>query len=196
MNAFRRYSSLFNRGHRQALLAVVGAALELVGCTGQLTGDGPSAVEGVNGGTAAGGGGGGGPPIDQPPIVTPAGLVVGTTVIHRLSRTEYANTVKDLLGASLASLDTLPADIGGEGFSKTSVSQASASNTVQAYEAASTELVEAVFKDPKLKGRLVSCDLSTSPTCIRSTLETFLPKAWRRPAGAAAVAAHRRTSLQ
>jgi hypothetical protein len=189
MNAFRRYSSLVSRVHRYTFLAGVGAALGATGCTGELTGDGPAVINGgngVNGGGAAVGGGGG-PPIDKPPIATPAGLVVGTTVIHRLSRTEYANTVKDLLGASLTSLDTLPADIGGEGFSKTSVSQASAASTVQAYEAASNEVVEAVFKDPKLKARLVTCDLSTGTPCIRSTLETFLPMAWRRPVEAAEV---------
>jgi hypothetical protein len=187
MNAFLRYSSLASRVHRHTLLALVGVALGLVGCTGELTGDGPTVVDGVNGINGGGAAGGGGPPIDQTPIVTPQGLVVGTTVIHRLSRTEYANTVKDLLGASLASLDSLPADTGGEGFSKTSMSQASAANTIQAYEAASTELVEATFKDQKLKARLVTCDLSTGTTCIRSTLETFLPRAWRRPVEATEV---------
>ena len=187
MKAFRCYSSLVSRVHHHTFLAVVGAALGLGGCTGELTGDAPPVVNGGNGGGAAGGSGGGSPPDEQPPIDPPQGLVVGTTVIHRLSRTEYANTAKDLLGVSLASLDTLPADIGGEGFSKTSLSQASAANTVQAYEAASTELVEAVFKDLELKGRLVSCDLSTGATCIRSTLQTFLPKAWRRPVEAAEV---------
>jgi hypothetical protein len=183
MKAFRRYSSFTHTVHRHTLRAMFGVALGLLGCTGEL------ALPGSNGsnGSSAGGATGGGPLIDQTPIVTPQGLVVGTTVIHRLTRAEYANTVKDLLGASLASLDTLPADIGGEGFSKTSVSQASAANTVQAYEAASTEVVEAVFKDPSLKGRLVTCDLSTGTACIRSTLETFLPKAWRRPVEAAEV---------
>lgn len=187
MNVFRRYSSLASRLHRHTFLAVAGVALGLAGCTGELTGHGPTGVDrgdGVNGGGAAGGGG---PPIDQPPIATPQGLVVGTTVIHRLSRTEYANTVKDLLGASLASLDTLPADTGGEGFSKTSLSQASVASTIQAYEAASNEVVEAAFKNPGAKGRLVTCDLSTGIVCIRSTLETFLPKAWRRPVEAAEV---------
>jgi hypothetical protein len=166
------------------MLGVVGVTLGLVGCTAELTGNGPTPVDGVSGVGAASPGPG---PTPDPPVVTPEGLVVGTTVLHRLTRIEYANTVRDLLGASLASLDTLPADIGGEGFSKTSVSQGSAASTVQAYEAASTELVEAVFKDPKLKDRLVTCDLSTGTTCIRSTLEAFLPKAWRRPVEAAEV---------
>lgn len=183
MQVFRCASSVTNTVHCHTFLAVFGVALALLGCTGELSLPGSSGSRGEKGGGAAGGG----PAIDEPPIVEPGELVVGTTVIHRLSRIEYANTVKDLLGASLASLDTLPADIGGEGFSKTSVSQASAANTVQAYEAASAEVVQNVFKDPTLKARLVACDLSTGNACIRSTLETFLPKAWRRPVEAAEV---------
>jgi hypothetical protein len=111
-------------------------------------------------------------------------LLVGTSVIHRLTRTEYANTVRDLLGASLASLDTLPPDTGGDGFSKTSVSQASSANTLQAYEAASNELIDTVFSHPNLKGRLITCDLATGTPCIKSTLQAFLPTAWRRPVDA------------
>jgi hypothetical protein len=67
------------------------------------------------------------------------------------------------------------------------LSQITGTNTIQAYAAASTEVVEATFKDPNLKARLVSCDLSTGTACIRSTLDTFLPKAWRRPVEAAEV---------
>jgi Protein of unknown function (DUF1592)/Protein of unknown function (DUF1588)/Protein of unknown function (DUF1595)/Protein of unknown function (DUF1587)/Protein of unknown function (DUF1585) len=116
-----------------------------------------------------------------------AELVVGTSIIHRLTRAEYANTIRDLLGASLTSLDTLPPDSGADGFTKASVSQASSANTLQAYEAASDELVATVFKDPTLRAQLVTCDLSTGNACVRSTLEAFLPKAWRRPVQAAEV---------
>jgi hypothetical protein len=180
MNAFRRYSSLAHMVHRHTFLGVVGVTLGLFGCTGELTGDGPAMAGGVNAGNGPGAAGGG-PATVPNPVVPPEGLVIGTTVIHRLTRIEYANTIRDLLGVSLASLDTLPPDIGDEGFSKISTSQASAPNTIQAYESASNEVVENVFKDPMLKGRLVTCDLSTGSACIRSTLETFLPKAWRRP---------------
>jgi hypothetical protein len=184
MNAFRRCPLLANRVHRHTLLGVVGVALGLFGCTGEVIGDGPRPVEGFNGaGTASPG-----PTPDPNPIVDPEeGLAIGTSVIHRLTRTEYANTIRDLFGASLASQDVLPADIGDEGFSKISTSQSSAANTVQAYEAASNEVVENVFKDPILKERLVTCDLPSGTACIRSTLETFLPKAWRRPIEAAEV---------
>jgi Protein of unknown function (DUF1587) len=150
------------------------AAVPAAGCTGTI-GDikNTNGVDGVGnpsstgptgagtGGSATTGGGGTGPGPN---------LLVGTSVIHRLTRTEYANTVRDLLGASLASLDTLPPDTGGDGFSKTSVSQGSSANTLLAYEAASSELVETVFKDANQKGQLVTCDLSTGTACIKSTL--------------------------
>ena len=160
------------------------AAAPASGCTGRI-GDveNTNGVDGVGhpstgptggstGGSATTGTGGTGPGVN---------LLVGTSVIHRLTRTEYANTVRDLLNASLGSLDTLPPDTGGDGFTKTSVSQGSSANTLQAYEAASSELVETVFKDANLKRQLVTCDLSTGTACIKSTLQTFLPKAWRRP---------------
>jgi hypothetical protein len=177
MKDFRRGSTRTDGIDRLISLAVLGAALGLVGCTAEI-GSGPSGT----GGSEAGPG-----PVAMTPEPQPEGLVIGTHVIHRLTRTEYANTIRDLLGASLVSLDTLPPDSGADGFSKTSISQASSTNTLQAYEAASNEVIETVFKDPTLKGQLVTCDLSTGTACLRSTLEAFLPKAWRRPADAAEV---------
>src|SRR6266404_4714624 len=163
------------------------AAAPAAGCTGSI-GDAIGDVRNTNGvggvgnpstGATGGGTGGGtgGPATTGGGTGNGVNLLVGTSVIHRLTRTEYANTVRDLLGASLASLDTLPPDTGGDGFTKTSVSQGSSANTLLAYEAASSELVETVFKDTNLKGQLVTCDLSTGTACIKSTLQTFLPKA-------------------
>jgi hypothetical protein len=162
-------------------LAVLGAVLGLVGCTAEVASGPNSPAASVPGGSGAGGS------STTVPDPQPEGLVIGTHVIHRLTRTEYANTIRDLLGTSLMSLESLPPDTGGEGFSKTSLSQASSTNTLQAYEAASNEVIETVFKDPALKGQLVTCDLATGTACVRSTLEAFLPKAWRRPVEAAEV---------
>lgn len=178
---FRRHSLLsLGRSGRVALAAVVAALLGLPGCTADV--HGPAGTEaGVAGSSHGGSAGNSGLQPGE------AELVVGTSIIHRLTRSEYANTVRDLLGTSLISLDTLPPDSGADGFSKSSVSQASSPNTLQAYEAASDELVETVFKDANLKAQLLTCDVSAGIACIRSTLEAFLPKAWRRPVQAAEV---------
>lgn len=184
MNTFRSRQSLKDMVNRYLSMATLGAALGLVSCSGEIGRDLGKENEarglGSNNSNAS---------SEALPGKKPAGvnLLVGTSVIHRLTRTEYASTVRDLLGASLASLDTLPPDTGGDGFTKTSVSQGSSANTLQAYEAASNELIDTVFSHPMLKGRLVTCDLATGTPCIKSTLQAFLPTAWRRPVDAAEV---------
>ena len=169
-----------------SLLPLLAVTLGLAGCTAEV--QGVSGTPGAAGSAGTGGTAQGGSPTDLPGMRPgDAELVVGTSIIHRLTRAEYANTIRDLLGASLTSLDSLPPDSGADGFTKASVSQASSANTLQAYEAASDELVETVFKDAKLRAQLVTCELTTGNPCIRSTLEAFLPKAWRRPVQASEV---------
>jgi len=170
--------------NRHLSVATLGAALGLVSCSGEIGRD--LGKENVAQGPVShdSNASSGALPGKKPEGVN---LLVGTSVIHRLTRTEYANTVRDLLGAGLVSLETLPADTGGDGFTKTSVSQASSANTLQAYEAASNELIDTVFSHPSLKARLVTCDLATGTPCIKSTLQAFLPTAWRRPVDAAEV---------
>jgi len=58
-----------------------------------------------------------------------------------------------------------------------SISQTITPAHMQAFEAGSDNVVEAVFADPTLKGRLVSCDLATGNKCIRcsSGFKSVLP---------------------
>ena len=155
--------------NRYVTTATLGALLGLVSCTGVIGRDLGTGTE-----TSGTGGIGG-------DIKPPKELIVGTSILHRLTRTEYTNTVRDLLGATLSSVATLPSDDGADGFTKASLTQSSSTNTLQGFEAASAELVQSVFSDAALKGQLVRCDLSAGNACIRPTLEAFLPKAWRRP---------------
>jgi len=86
------------------------AAAPAAGCTGTIgnpIGDvkNTNGVDGVGNpstGPTGGGTGGatGGPATTGGGTGTGVNLLVGTSVIHRLTRTEYANTVRDLLGAS------------------------------------------------------------------------------------------------
>jgi len=156
---------------RGALALLVAAAA----CTGQIGsgGAGPPATGTSMGTSGAGTSGATG--------VGPQALTVGVSFVRHLTRTEYNNTVHDLFGTTLTPADAFQPDLGASGFDKDSVSQTITPAHMQAFEAGSDNLVEAVFADPTLKGRLVSCDLATGNTCIRSTLEAFLPKAWRRP---------------
>jgi hypothetical protein len=168
--------------NRHLWKATLGALLGLASCTGVIgreVGGDPEIGAGMTG-----------TGIDSNHAVDgtpPKDLVIGTSILHRLTRAEYTNTVRDLLGTTLSSVAILPSDDGADGFTKASQPQSSSTNTLQGFEEASKNLVESVFGDAALKARLVRCDLSTGNACIRSTLETFLPKAWRRAAQPAEV---------
>ena len=107
--------------------------------------------------------------------------------MHRLTRTEYANTIRDLFPGVAVTTANLPPDIGANGFSKDSAAQTSPINVINAYEATASQVVDSVFATAAAKANLVKCDLATGTACIKSTLQAFLPKAWRRPVQAAEV---------
>src|SRR6476661_5679680 len=78
-------------------LALV-TALGLAGCTATITGDPESGSE------------------SEPDKVVAAPSSPGALTLRRLSRTEYDNTVRDLLGTSLRPSAAFPADDLGEQF--------------------------------------------------------------------------------
>ena len=112
---------------------------------------------------------------------------VGLGVVRRLSGTEYNNTVRDLLFTTLTPATEFQGDVGEDGFDKASGPQTVGATHLAAYEVASERLVEALFAAPAQLARIVTCDLATGNACIRSTLTTFLPRAWRRPVTTAEV---------
>lgn len=184
MNTFARRLSLMGVNNGRLFWKGLLGVLVVSSCTGRISvmqasgtasgsvGSGSSV--GSSGSGASSGSGGSVSGIAQPPP-----LVIGTTILHRLTRTEYANTVRDLLGATV-DVATLPEDGGDHGFTKDSASQTTAANTITAYDEAAGQIVDSVFADAALKAKLVKCDLSMGTACIKSTLQSFLPNAWRR----------------
>jgi len=150
-------------------------------CTGVIGGTGGGSTQGSvpggggagNGGPASGMSGSGG--------AAPAAASIGQGVVRRLTRTEYNYTVRDLLGTSLTPADSFPPDVGAAGFDNASGSQTVGDSQLTAFETASSSLVEAAFADPAQRARIVTCNIAAGTTCIRSSLEAFLPRAWRRP---------------
>jgi hypothetical protein len=106
---------------------------------------------------------------------------VGPSVVRRLSGTEYNNTVRDLLFTTLTPATEFQGDVGEDGFDKASGPQTVGATHLEAYEVAAERLVEALFAVPAQLARIVTCDPATGDACLRSTLATFLPRAWRRP---------------
>jgi mono/diheme cytochrome c family protein len=107
----------------------------------------------------------------------------GRTLIHRLSRTEYNNTLRDLLGLASTSrpADTFPADGGGGGgFDNDANTMYIPPILMERYlEAAGLALAEAkrdrIFR--VLPGRGVS-----EAAAAKRNIAAFLPRAYRRPA--------------
>jgi hypothetical protein len=147
-----------------SLLCLCGAA-----CTGTIQGGASPPASG--GGGVSGG----------------SGTGVGPSVVRRLSGTEYNNTVRDLLFTTLTPATEFQGDVGEDGFDKASGPQTVGATHLEAYEAAAETLVEALFAAPAQLARIVTCDLATGNACLRSTLATFLPRAWRRPVTTAEV---------
>lgn len=203
MNTFSRCLSGISNRHLFSK-GVLGAFL-LSSCTGQITNSSPgqngsgsspgstSPGSGSSGGMSSGSPGSGGGAVSTGSggsgggTTQPGPLVIDHTIMHRLTRTEYANTIRDLFPGVVVTTANLPGDTGANGFTKDSAAQTSPINVINAYEATASQVVDSVFTTAAAKANLVKCDLATGTACIKSTLQAFLPKAWRRPVQAAEV---------
>lgn len=154
-------------------LGVSGAA----GCTGVIDGErggAPTQGSGAPGTNNPNGGSGGGG------VTAPLGGP-GRVVMRRLNPAEYNNTVRDLLGTNQRLSENFPPDYTAHGFDNV----ASALNMTDAtfgyfFEAAKrvvAELLSSARRDS-----FVTCDLEAEgEACVAAILESFLPRAWRRP---------------
>lgn len=155
------------------------------GCTGDITGDasqrgsagslGPG-VTGAAGATGAGGASGGSS------VLTDS----GNRVLRRLNRTEYNNTVHDLLGTSLRPADKLPDDETVEGFDTVGVGLSLSLQHLEGLEQAATQLIDELYALPTSDARrsgVLACQLQagSEATCARQILSGFARRAFRRP---------------
>jgi hypothetical protein len=107
----------------------------------------------------------------------------GRVVLHRLTRIEYDNTAKDLLGlkatpaARFIGDDETPAgafENAAEGLHVTAP-------RYQQYFDAAKSMVEDVWSDDALKARIVTCAPDAAGACARGIIAAFGLRAWRRP---------------
>jgi hypothetical protein len=110
----------------------------------------------------------------------------GRTVLRRLSRGELTNTLRDLLGTSLALRDVLPADDIFNGFDRVGealvVSPLWFEILEQAVSTAVDELVSRPAGDP-VRARILTCEptAATLSSCATAILTPFMKRAYRRP---------------
>ena len=113
------------------------------------------------------------------------GVTPGQPMIRRMNRTEYANTVRDLLGIPINAGHALPNDgAGGEGFDNAAETLFISPIYAEKYLQAAKSAIGHALKDPADRQRIIVSDPNDERTpnqCARIVLENFLPRAFRRP---------------
>jgi len=170
------------------------AALGLMACTGAVSGgSGPGSGEGTDRGAGPSQPGRGGngsttgngdplPPLDpnptKPQVEACKTINPGPAPLRRLTRAEFDNTVRDLLGVD----DKLGADFPEEarpfGFDNNAELNPVTGLLAEGYVAAAEKLATAAVA--KLDS-LLACDGSNEATCLDEFLDGFAQRAWRRP---------------
>lgn len=151
--------------------------LGLSSCTGAISGDsGPNAHPSLE-------------PVGSRPNsvgATPnAKLDSGRTVMRRLTRIEYNNTVHELLSTALRPADVFVPDEVSEGFSSIGEYLAFSPLHAEQMETATAQLLDELFARPAgdaVRSQTLSCELKAGAeaTCARTILSAFARRAYRR----------------
>jgi hypothetical protein len=179
-------------------LASLAFVLATAACSGKIGDGGGSTASGSGGGGGAGspnpssgasgatgGSGGGGASLD-----------VAYVPLQRLNRSQYCNTVRDLLGTSQRPCDQFPQDPSLFGFDTVPSVQSLSPLLAELYETAATSLIDEVIALPATDARRSSifvCDPSTAAdpkACALQILTGFAQRAFRRPVAASELANH------
>ncbi|HVY32308.1 MAG TPA: DUF1592 domain-containing protein [Polyangiaceae bacterium] len=141
-----------------------------------VTGGGAAAVGGAaaTGGTAS----------SMPPMgYDPKTLDPGWVPVHRLTNTEYNNSVGDLVGTSLRPADYFQAQTGSGFDSNAGPLTSITSESAQAYFDAAKAVVDDVFENPALKAKVVSCVPASAgdTACAQTIIQNLGRSAFRRP---------------
>ena len=108
----------------------------------------------------------------------------GDATLRRLNRTEYNNTVRDLMGDETRPADDFPVDSAGVVFDNEVDVQTIPPVLVEQYARAAEQLAAAALaEDSPERARILTCDGAgeTHDTCARDILTAFARRAFRRP---------------
>ena len=113
------------------------------------------------------------------------GVNPGRPVLRRMNRTEYANTVRDLLGIHVNAGHALPDDgAGGEGFDNAAETLFISPIYAEKYLDAAKAAIGHALRDPDARRRIIVATPSEEKSprlAAREVLSKFLLRAFRRP---------------
>jgi hypothetical protein len=114
----------------------------------------------------------------------------GRVTIRRLNKSEYNNTIRDLLGVKFKPADDFPSDDVGYGFDNIGDVLTMSPLLMEKYFNAADLIVEEVFKAPELKKKIMMETVPAKATAkekqkaARAILQPFIKRAYRRPVAA------------
>lgn len=105
--------------------------------------------------------------------------------LRRLTKREYDNTVRDLLGDTTSPARALPSEERGNGFGNDAGSLSMSTLLAEQYATVAEDVATRATATPEALGRWAPCVVNAAvadeESCTRTTLRTFLPLAFRRP---------------
>jgi hypothetical protein len=114
-----------------------------------------------------------------------AAITPGRAPLRRLTKVEYNNTVRDLLGDTSQPAYALPAELSGNGFGNDADQQPVPQVLAEGYESVAADVAARATGTSTGLAALDSCasnpTMSSETTCARTIIEKLLPKAYRRP---------------
>ena len=120
------------------------------------------------------------------------GITPGPAPIRRLNRSQYSNTIRDLLEIQFDAGRALPEDgAGGEGFDNAAETLFLSPIHAEKYLATAKETINFAFKNPRTRAAILIARPGAglpAPDAARRVLERFLLRAFRRPPAAEEVA--------
>lgn len=117
------------------------------------------------------------PKDPEPPASCDAPDQHSPPLLRLLTRVEYQNSVKDLIGYDQDVTQSIPPETKTHGYHTMAETQAVTVDHLEAYLKGATQLADHMLKD---RSSYFNCN-AIDNTCLRQFLESFGTKIWRRP---------------
>ena len=112
----------------------------------------------------------------------------GPAPLRRLTRFEYNNTVRDLLGDTTLPASAFPSEETGNGFGNDAYAQSVSSLLAETYGTVAEGVAQRATETPAALGKIVDCaatvdgtDAAAEKACVRTLIEKLATGAFRRP---------------